>query len=71
MVIVSPSGDPRAFPRLIRQSRLLLNTEVFIIFDPGQDLSYLKKKDVIESLKLSNMIILNDIELDQLKRLFV
>ena len=69
-VIVSPSGKPFALAKFILEAKNLLSPETRIIFDPGQDLAYLKKAEVIDCLQNSSILILNDVEFEQLKSLF-
>lgn len=67
--IISPVGKPLGMIRYIRELREVYSDSIKIIFDPGQDLTYLPKEAVIEALELSDILILNDIEAQQIENI--
>lgn len=69
VIIASPMGAAEGIEKYIEQARRLF-PKATIIFDPGQDLSYLKKEMFENCLKLSDILIVNETEYAQVESRF-
>ncbi|MCB0743751.1 MAG: hypothetical protein KDC67_07605 [Ignavibacteriae bacterium] len=66
-VIVSAPGKPVGFEKFLRESKDLF-PNAKLIFDPGQDLSFMSKDMITNCIELCDIIITNDVEIDQLTK---
>jgi adenosine kinase len=66
--IVSAPGKPSGIPQFLAEARELLGKDIPLIFDPGQDLSFMSRDQIMQSLESANIVIVNEVEINQLKK---
>jgi len=67
IIIFSP-GTPKSTVKHIKEFKNL-NKKALVIFDPGQMTEFYTKKQVEESIKFSDFLILNELEFGQLSKI--